>query len=78
MKKTEIALKMYLQEHNRWSQWALFFLGSIISIFTISDKLNLPALENLDAETLEKFNTLVPDHYIYFMGHDTFRAQIMR
>ena len=35
MSPYEFAAKMYHREHDRWNQWALFFLGSIAGIFTI-------------------------------------------
>ena len=31
----EIAVKMYHREHDRWYQWALFYLGSIASVFVV-------------------------------------------
>ncbi|MEW6659330.1 MAG: hypothetical protein AB1424_11790 [Thermodesulfobacteriota bacterium] len=38
MSPYEVAVKMYHREHNRWSQWALFFFGSIAGIFVLSEK----------------------------------------
>jgi len=35
----EFARKMLLNEHARWNQWALFFLGGLITIITASDKM---------------------------------------
>lgn len=34
----EAAVNMFHREHARWSQWVLFFFGSIVSIFVIGEK----------------------------------------
>ena len=39
MTERKIAIKMYQHEHSRWSQWALFFFGSIASAFVLYDQL---------------------------------------
>lgn len=36
----ETAVKMFYREHARWNQWALFFFGSMISIFVLGEKVN--------------------------------------
>lgn len=33
MSALETAVAMYQREHDRWNQWALFFFGSIASVF---------------------------------------------
>jgi hypothetical protein len=35
----DAAVKMFHREHDRWTQWALFFFGSIASIFVLSQYL---------------------------------------
>lgn len=35
----EAAVSMYKSEHSRWNQWALFFFGSIASVFVISERI---------------------------------------
>lgn len=35
----EIAIQMYEREHSRWNQWALFFFGSITSVFVLYNQL---------------------------------------
>lgn len=35
MTNLEIAIQMYRHQHERWNQWALFFFGSIISVFLL-------------------------------------------
>jgi hypothetical protein len=35
MTSLEIAVGMYRHQHERWNQWALFFFGSIISVFVL-------------------------------------------
>ena len=34
----EAAVNMFHREHARWNQWVLFYFGSIVSIFVISEK----------------------------------------
>ena len=36
--RLEYAYKMLLNEHTRWNQWALFFLGGLIAIGGFADK----------------------------------------
>jgi Ca2+/Na+ antiporter len=31
----ELAVSMYHREHTRWNHWALFFFGSIVSLFVL-------------------------------------------
>jgi len=31
----ETAVKMYHQQHERWTQWTVFFLGSVLSIIVV-------------------------------------------
>jgi len=31
----ELAVSMYHREHSRWNHWALFFFGSIVSLFVL-------------------------------------------
>ena len=35
MTSLETAVEMYKHQHDRWNQWALFFFGSIISVFVL-------------------------------------------
>jgi hypothetical protein len=39
MSEREIAIEMYKNEHTRWNQWAVFFFGSIVSLFVLYDKI---------------------------------------
>jgi hypothetical protein len=39
MTEREIAIQMYEREHSRWNQWALFFFGSITSVFVLYNQL---------------------------------------
>ena len=41
----EAAVTMFHREHARWNQWALFFFGSIVSIFVLGEKVkfHIPA-----------------------------------
>jgi hypothetical protein len=34
----EIAVRMFDREHDRWNSWAIFFFGSIASVFVVSDQ----------------------------------------
>jgi len=34
-KARDVAVKMLLQQHARWYQWAIFFFGSIAAVFTV-------------------------------------------
>lgn len=36
----EFSRKMLLNEHTRWNQWTLFFLGGLITIIAASDKIS--------------------------------------
>lgn len=38
MSPYEAAVNMFHREHARWNQWVLFYFGSIVSIFVISEK----------------------------------------
>jgi hypothetical protein len=38
-KEREFAQKMLLNEHTRWNQWSLFFLGGLIAIVAFIDKM---------------------------------------
>lgn len=38
MSEKDIAVQLYLHEHPRWNQWALFFFGSIVSVFVVGEK----------------------------------------
>ena len=35
MSPLEVAVTMYHREHDRWSKWALFFFGSVASVFVL-------------------------------------------
>lgn len=35
MSPLEVAVTMYHREHDRWNQWALFFFGSVVSVFLL-------------------------------------------
>lgn len=35
MSPLKVAVTMYHREHDRWSQWALFFFGSVVSVFVL-------------------------------------------
>jgi hypothetical protein len=38
MNRYEISVTMFKHQHDRWNQWALFFFGSIVSVFVIKEK----------------------------------------
>jgi L-lactate permease len=37
----EISVTMYKHQHDRWNQWALFFFGSIVSVFVLEEKVEI-------------------------------------
>ena len=41
MDRYQTAVEMYKQEHTRWYQWALFFSGSVGSVFVVGEKLHV-------------------------------------
>jgi len=38
MNSYEVSITMYKHQHVRWNQWALFFFGSIVSVFVLEEK----------------------------------------
>src|SRR4030042_5413231 len=38
MNRYEVSVTMFNREHDRWNQWALFFFGSIVSVFVLEEK----------------------------------------
>ena len=41
MNAYDTAVRMFDREHDRWNQWALFFFGSIVSVFVIAGQAQL-------------------------------------